>query len=60
MDLSIYVAKTKVLIRCTVTAQLIRAFVFAEFMQKAGFLMMWLTLYAILVLHNMYIRTNQE
>ena len=36
-DCTIYLAKTKVLIRCVVTAQLICAFVFA--MQKAGFLM---------------------
>ena len=37
--LKVYVAKTKALISCTVTAQLICTFVFA-YMQKAGFLMM--------------------
>ena len=36
-----YVVKTKVLIRCTVTVQLICAFVFAN-MQKVDFLMIWL------------------
>ena len=36
-DLTIYVAKTKVLISCAVTAQLICVFVFAY--AKAGFLM---------------------
>ena len=38
-----YEAKTKKLIICAVTVQLICAFVFA-YMQKAGFLMTWLIL----------------
>ena len=38
MDCTIYVVKTKVLFSCTVTAQLVSAFVLAY--AKAGFLMM--------------------
>ena len=44
MDSSIYVAKTKALISCAVTVQLICVFVFA-YMQKAGFLMTRLNQY---------------
>ena len=39
-DCTIYVAKTKALISCAVTAQLVCAFVFAY--AKSGFLMTWL------------------
>ena len=37
-----HVAKTKALISCTVTEQLLCAFVSHIMQQKSGFLMMWL------------------
>ena len=59
MDCTIHVAKTKALISCAVTAQLICVFFVFSHMQKAGFLMTRLKLLKINENYGIFRRTDQ-